>query len=347
MTTGLYTKRPRIGAVVRGDTGGLAAQTEDFFIHMRPYKVLLIDYDVYTGYKTDYSKYENCNNLLTTDREPSEAVIRDFLKGLDVVFTVETPYNHDLYRIAHELGVKTVCQYNYEWLQHHQEPTLPLPDIFLAPSTWHLGDMTKFGNNTIYMHVPIDLKRFDFQLHSYGKKFLHIAGHRTFGDRNGTAILLEALPYIQSDVKIVIRTQDELPRPYTDSKLEIIREDVSDRRQLYNGEDVLILPRKYGGLSLQLNEALALGMPVIMPDIEPQSDFLPKEWLVEAYLKETTQIKVPIDVYECSPEALAKKIDEMSGLITADSIKAVEIAKERSWTVMRPQYEALFEALCL
>jgi hypothetical protein len=37
----------------------------------------------------------------------------------------------------------------------------------------------------------------------------------------------------------------------------------------YKDGDVLVIPRKYGGLCLPMQEALAHGIPVIMPDIEP------------------------------------------------------------------------------
>lgn len=331
----------RCGLLARGDNGGLAAQTEDFYLHMKPYKTLLVDYDVYTGYKTDYSKYPGA---MTVDREPSDELLRQFLTGLDMVFTVETPYNHNLFAIAREMGIKSVLQYNYEWLQHHQED-LSLPDLFLAPSEWN-RDKMKWP--TKYLHVPVDRQKFPFKQRTQAKKFLHIAGHRTFGDRNGTAILLEALPYITENVEIIIRTQDDLPRAYTDHKLTIIKGDVKDRRDLFNDEDILILPRKYGGLSLQMNEALSLGMPVIMPAIEPQKSFLSSAWLIPAEIKETTMIKTPIEVYECTPQALAEKINIFARLSEEEVKLQSEVANQSvyTWEVMKPQYEEMFEKLC-
>ena len=252
----------------RADTGGLAAQTHDFYVHMKPHKTAVVVIDELTGYKSDTDKYVDADYLYCPQFEPTFDKLDSFLKDLDVVFCVETPYNHNLFSLARARGIKTVLQYNHEWLQHHQEPDLPKPDLFLAPSEWNRDKMPW---PTKYLHVPVDRQKFPFKQRTQAKKFLHIAGHRTFGDRNGTAILLDALPMITSDVEIVIRTQDDLPRPYTDHRLTIVREDVSDRRDLYNDEDVLILPRKYGGLSLQLNEALSLGMPAIMLGIPPQN----------------------------------------------------------------------------
>lgn len=336
----------RLGLIARADNGGLGAQTHDFYQHMSPYKTMVVDISHLTGYANDFTKYPGAT--IVRGFEPSSEEIERFLTGLDVVFTVETPYNHYLYYKARQMGVKTVCQFNYEWLQHHQDHNLPYPDLFLAPSSWNLEYMDKFNVPVEYLHVPVDRDKFPFKGKHEAKKFLHIAGHRTFGDRNGTAILLEALPYIRSDIEIVIRTQDDLPRAYTDSKLTIIKQDVKDRRDLYNDEDVLILPRKYGGLSLQLNEAMSLGMVPLMLGITPQVDFLAEESLLPAYIKEQTMIKTRVDVYECTPEDLAAKIDQLANMdITRLSKLSNKISCEKDWKVMKPKYAQLFEQLCL
>jgi hypothetical protein len=343
MTTSSSSK-PRIGLLARADTGGLAAQTHDFYLHMKPTKTAVIVIDELTGYKSDLDKYVEADYWYCPMFEPTFEQLDGFLRDIDIVFTVETPYNHNLFSLARARGIKTVLQYNHEWLQHHQEPDLPKPDLFLAPSEWNRDKMPW---PTKYLHVPVDREKFPFKQRSKAKKFLHIAGHRTFGDRNGTATLLDALPLIKSNVEIIIRTQDELPRPYTDHKLTIIRDDVGDRRDLYNDEDVLILPRKYGGLSLQLNEALSLGMVPIMLNIPPQNGFLLKESLVAPHFVEKTMIKTPIDVFTCAPEDLAKKIDDLAAQdISYFSKESGAIAHLMDWHIMKPQYEALFVELC-
>lgn len=338
-------QRPKIGLVARMDDGGLGMQTHDFYRHMKPDKTLVVDISHLTGYETYPERYPDAQFAMGF--EISTASIDAFLEGLDIVFTVECPYNHYLYQKAREMGVKTVCQYNWEWLAHHQEPHLPLPDLFLAPSQWNIKEMSRFGVPVKYLHVPIDRQLFPFKKRKLAKKFLHIAGHRTSGDRNGTEIVLEALPYIQSDVEIVIRTQDDLPRPYTDSKLTIIKEDVANQADLFNDEDVLLLPRRYGGLSLQLNEAMSCGMVPVMLDIDPQNKLLSKKLLIDGYVQESLMIKTPVTVYGCTPQALAAKIDELANTDISYYSKRSDIyAKERDWGVMASQYHKIFEELC-
>lgn len=340
-------KFPRLGLICRADTGGLGSQTHDFYRFMHPDKVMLMDIDLYTGYHSHYSKYEDCKDLTIIKNDaPNGDEINTWLNGLDVVFTIEAPYNHDLYAIARSKGIKTVCQYNYEWLAQHADSHLPKPDLFLAPSSWHMDSMSKFNVPVKYLHVPVDREKFPFKLHKKAKKFLHIAGHKTFGDRNGTAIVLEALPFIESDIEITIRSQDELPRPYTDHRLKIIYDDPEDNKDIYNGEDVLILPRRYGGLSLQLNEALSLGMVPIMTDCAPQNGFLKEDSLVQPTIFDSLDIKTRIDVISCKPDDLARQIDLLAGRdITKLSKYSDKLAHERDWKIMAPKYRQCLQSL--
>lgn len=336
------TPRPlKIGLVARADNGGLGMQTYDFYVHMKPDKVMVVDISHLNGYTNYLERYPGAQ--VATGFEISSADIDSFLDGLDVVFTVECPYNHYLYEKARELGVKTVCQYNFEWLAHHQQPFLPLPDLFLSPSEWRREDMHW---PTKYLHVPIDRAKFPFKKRTEAKRFLHIAGHRTFNDRNGTDILLDALPFIQNhDIEIIIRTQDDL-RPIGDHRMKVIKQDVVDHADLYDG-DVLILPRRYGGLSLQLNEAMSCGMVPIMPDASPQNEFLTPDLLIQPSSVDNVYIKTNIQVFNCSPEALAQKIDDLAGKdISGYSEESNRYAKVRDWKVMAPKYRKLFEELC-
>lgn len=333
------TSSIRIGLIARGDTGGLAAQTYDFYKHMKPDKTMLINLDKFTGQTTDESKYPDA---YVVRNYPTSVNWDEWLRDIDLVFTVECPYDHELYAIARKRGIKTVEQYNLEWQQLLQQPELPRPDLFLSPSSWRQDEMKKLGV-VKYLHVPIDTKRFEWRPNARAKKFLHIAGHKTMNDRNGTMIVLEAMKYIKSDVEVVIRTQDDLP-PISDHRLTVIKDDVKDNRDLYDA-DVLLLPRRYGGLSLQRNEALALGMPVIMLDIEPNQE-LPRDWLVPATLKERTMIKTMIDVYDAKPEDLAKKIDEFADRnIGLDSVWAFDFAYRRRWPLMKREYKKVFNKL--
>ena len=52
--------------------------------------------------------------------------------------------------------------------------------------------------------------------------------------------------------------------------------------EIWEDADVYVSPRKYAGQSLPLNEAMSLGMAVMMTDMEPQNQFLPSSFLSDA-----------------------------------------------------------------
>jgi len=74
--------------------------------------------------------------------------------------------------------------------------------------------------------------------------------------------------------------------------------------------DAMVLPRRYAGLCLPMNEALMSALPVFMTDISPNNYILPKEWLVETSLISLFRTKVRIELFEANKEKLANQIDE-------------------------------------
>jgi hypothetical protein len=103
--------------------------------------------------------------------------------------------------------------------------------------------------------------------------FLHVAGHRAIGDRNGTDIFCDAVRFLRAPAKIRIIGQDGvLPIPTTlppHVEVEFDPAGYVDRWDMYRGAHVLVMPRKYGGLSLPVMEATQAGLVTLMTDCEP------------------------------------------------------------------------------
>lgn len=311
----------RIGLIARGDNGGLGIQTWEFFKHIPCSKVLLMDLDELTGFRTYPQRYKGAAHLTLVKSYLNHDIMNDWLQDIDVVFTAETPYDPYLFQIARDRGIKSFLQYNYELLDNLQFPDWPKPDVFLAPSQWHIDDVP----DAVYLPVPVNRQLIPFKLRKKARTFIHIEGHRAIHDRNGTEIVEAAIPLLKSKAKIVIKRQN--------------REEVENYWELYDDGDVLLLPRKYGGLSLQMQEALSSGMPVIMTDTDPNSAILPSDWLVEAHHEGSFMAKTMIDIYECTPEDLAAKIDEMYGKdIGYDSHYANSLATGLDWEHLAPEY---------
>jgi glycosyltransferase involved in cell wall biosynthesis len=91
-------------------------------------------------------------------------------------------------------------------------------------------------------------------------------------------------------------------------------EEIDNYQDIYHGADALILPRRYGGNCLPLNEAISTGMPVLMPDISPNNQFLDRTWLMPAEIVGQFEPRTVIDIYGVKPEDLAAKIDEFAAM---------------------------------
>jgi glycosyltransferase involved in cell wall biosynthesis len=120
----------------------------------------------------------------------------------------------------------------------------------------------------------------------------------------------------------------------------------SDRAELYASFDVLILPRRYGGLCLPMSEALASGLPVIMSNTSPNDAILPADWLVPGAFNGGFTSRVAIQYFNVNIAVLAQKLDEWATMpdemLDQHKARALELSRQWDPRVLRPQYEAVF-----
>jgi glycosyltransferase involved in cell wall biosynthesis len=160
------------------------------------------------------------------------------------------------------------------------------------------------------------------------------------GGRNGTKELLEAMQYVKSPIKLLVRIQNGSLRS-DDPRVEIIHGSVP-YETLWTTGDVLIFPEKFGGSFLPMQEAFASGLAVMASDRFPTNSWLPKELLipVKGYKKE--RIGAEFDCAILNPKNIAKKIDEIYGTdISKYSKMGKKWAEENSWEKLAPKYKAL------
>jgi len=343
----------------RMDNSGLGLQTLEFYNHMKPDKTLVVDISMLEKredrrMKQYPDRYTNAEFIYGI---PNEMYIRRFLQDLDVVFVAESSYNMSFYQIARQMGVKTAVQYNYEFFDWFGDSIWEAPDMFIAPSTWHWDEVQALCDSKhikhVYLHCPVNRDRIPRRHIDGAHTFVHIAGRPAANDRNGTYTFLEAIELANGDLRGLVYTQDkdlawEIKSEYPSVDVKV---NLPAYEDLYKKGQVLVLPRKYGGNCLPMNEALAAGMPVIMSKISPQIDFLPERWLVEAYKADIAFApRFPLEVYECEPTALMfrmrwfKSLDRNSMLEQSDT--ASDLAETISWKNMKSKYEEVLEALC-
>ena len=306
----------RLGIIARCDNTGLGNQTRELVKMLNPHKILLIDSYSFNNNKQYPHWYDGYDVIKTIKGMPRMKEVLAFLDEVDVVISCETFYHLDFVDIARKRNIKTILQYNYELFGNMVNPEWSLPDILLSPSIWNMDIVEKkFGSKCKVYHLPppTDTSLFNVarenNISKTHKRILHIAGKKAAKDRNGTNTVVEMLKHSSADYELVIATQTPLDFITKDSRLKINKDNVRNREDLYNGYDAMVLPRRYAGLCLPMNEALISGLPVFMTDISPNNQILPSDWLIHSNKIGEFKTKSMVDIYEADTIKLGNTID--------------------------------------
>lgn len=345
-------KETKLGLIVRSDLGGgLQSQTYNLARMLKPFRLLNINSEPFNGAEQHPEMYDDFTGF-STKGFPRPKDTERFLRGLTHVLTAETFYSNVFLKQAESLGVKTFNQFNPEFCDNL---TLDIhaPYRWLAPSYWYLSDMQAKYESTIYLPPPIFVNDFkeareeNILRTSDKRKFVHIVGKQASHDRNGTEDLLNALEYCNKDFDLEVRSQYPLPYVINDNRVSFKIGNQTDQSDLYRGYDAMIMPRRYGGLCLPMNEALCSGLPIIMTDISPNNEVLPEDWLVQAKVVKQFTARIPVDVYGSDIKNLASMIDSFASMsleqLDINRLKAFEIGfGEYGSDNIKPKYiEAL------
>lgn len=297
--------------VVRGCATGLGYQTRNLTRLLDPYRVLYIDSTSFNGFKQHPEWYEGYYGYYINGI-PKDKDLPDVLKDITHILTCETPYNYNLLHYARQRGIKTYIQANWEFLDY-AKLDLPLPTKFLMPSHWFVKEMKQKYYNVDYLPPPIFKQDFErtreHNQKKAGNNILHVMGKKAHEDRNGTNLLIEALKYTDSDFHLTITCQGNYGLQVNDSRVTIISKNIESQEDIYYDKDLMILPRRYGGLCMPMIEALTCNLPVYMPNCSPNNVALPEEWLIEANHAGTFEAKQTIDLYNSDPRHIAEMID--------------------------------------
>lgn len=311
----------RLGIIARSDNTGLGYQTKQLVDMLQPDKVMLIDFSPHNN-NIQHPEWYDGYNVLNVLGIPESRDIDRFLKDLDVILSCETFYNNDEFIIkAKQNNIKTILQYNYELFGNLAKKRMALPDVLVSPSLWNIDIIQgMFGRKAKVIHLapPTEVNLFSgakqINQSKTHNRILHIGGKRAAMDRNGTNTILDMLRYSKQDYELVIRTQTDLEIEINDSRVILDYNDSNDRESMYVGFDAMVLPRRYAGLCLPMNESLLSALPVFMTNISPNNKVLPENWLTNAKIVDQFRAKTMIDVYEADPELLANLIDNYVGL---------------------------------
>jgi hypothetical protein len=306
----------KLGIVVRADDTGLGNQTHELVKMLNPEKILIIDSSTFHNKNVQHYDWYEGRNITVSRGFPDSRVLLKFFDGLSVVLSCETFYNKQFVALARKKRIKTILQYNFEFLDYMSNETLMLPDVLLAPSLWRFEEVEeKFSGRCMvkYLPPPTDLQIFKRNKEvneTRTNKLLHIGGKAAIYDRNGTNSVIDMLEHSSSDYELVIKSQTDLKIESKNKRINVLVGNEINREDMYSGYDAMILPRRYAGLCLPMNEALMSGLPVFMTDISPNNIILPGKWLSDASFVKDFMARIGIKLYEADPKSLAKVVDK-------------------------------------
>lgn len=192
---------------------------------------------------------------------------------------------------AHNLGVKTVA-----YIDYYTEKTIPLFVIYdaLICNTKRHYETFSWHRQCIYIPWGTNINIFKPKFPAINRhriRFFHSCGMSP--GRKGTFDLINAFSKLTGDALLIIHTQvsllDSLNKSQDKNQLSqivnillkekrlIIIEKTVSAPGLYYLGDVYVYPSHLDGIGLTQAEALACGLPIIVPDNPPMNEFIGKE----------------------------------------------------------------------
>jgi glycosyltransferase involved in cell wall biosynthesis len=238
-------------------------------------------------------------------KDASFDLVRSRLSGLKGIIFFERPAWHpEILRLAHEMGVFTVCIPMWEWFPG-KAPEWQYCSLFACPSRFTEQIVCSYGfTNTAQITWPVDLGKLpERKVSGPARHFIHNAGLVDHDDRKGTRDTIKAFSRLsRRDVKLTVRLQKEVPLPPMDDRVEVIIGNFSHPSQLYATGDICVQPSKMEGIGFMVLEPACVGLPVITTDYPPMNEFIqqpelrcrtrwrrrkafPTQWIHHAHLK--------------------------------------------------------------
>ena len=116
----------RLGIIARSDNTGLGNQTRELVKMLNPDKILLIDSQHFNGNEQHPEWYKDYNVTTTSSGFPGQREVIEFLRDIDLVLSCETFYRQDFLHYAKRREIKTILQYNFEFLLNMSIPEAEL-----------------------------------------------------------------------------------------------------------------------------------------------------------------------------------------------------------------------------
>lgn len=323
----------KLGIIARAEDRGLGIQTLEACRALNPTRVLLIEprparWPLHTE---RYAQWDT--TVLPWGGELDEDRLCRWASGLDVIYTAETLYD---WRLPQLCRAGIVCHANPEMLASRDADVIGV--TWWSATPWRLDHLPE-GARVVPMPVAAD--RFTPTTNTGPVRFLHVGGHAAMKDRNGTRVVADAAKRVNVPCEITITTQDpaaaNVANPNPGVTTSYKRVDVPNYWDLYTGHDVLLMPRRYGGLCLPVQEAMAAGLAVVMTDISP-NEVWPGPKIRTTGSFHVSMAGGTVDVAEPDTSHLVSIINDLADRerLAPHQAEALAWADTHSWEALAP-----------
>lgn len=316
----------------RSDHRGLATLTHLMWGHLQPAKTVVVDMGRHSPTVFHDGQYGPDATTVTYDDLLAGVFNLDqWLDGLDTVLTFEIPYDVRLYDACRRRGIKTVQLTMPELDANHRDDRLPAPDVFALPTSW-MQDRYAGCPVLPVPSAPFKAKRGGLVVHP---------GSLAMKDRNGTRTVLNAS--LRTHHPIVVRAQTSPDWSHGRATVEVA--DLDHSHQLFDNAALVVIPRRYGGLSLVMQEAMAGGLPLLIPESDPYAAAVPREARLRSTRSRDLVAKGgSVPTWDVNPRTLAERIDH----VMSDADLRAELATasqtwadSHTWEQVSPAWQAV------
>lgn len=330
----------RTGMICRFDNSGLATMCREYARHLKPDKILLVENGIFKTFPDRFKEFETrrvgvADSISLSDMEW-------LCSDIDILISFETFYTWEIIGVARAKGVKSILVTMFEMTPQHMPA---MPDVLLCPSKLDYDVFKSYPTRVEYLPVPVATDRLVWKKRSVAKHFIHTASHGGMNGRKGTALLIEAMRHVMSDIRLTIYSWS--PFPISDSRITVKIQNFKNYWQCWREGDVLVYPQGANGICLPIIEAMTSGMAVITTDIYPFNEFMPKPLLFAPRSSFRTRMAnslLEVEDYVLDPRSIAEKIDYIANQDIEDySLYGKNWGTINSWRVLLPQYRRLFD----
>lgn len=248
--------------------------SRDAMTHLQPSHVVVVDVG---GPHAKHLDWFPGAPVVKPTTPAFEQEVRHMLGQVDSLLLLETPYDARLYDWAREAGVFTVVVA----MPEYHIPERWRADLVVNPTSY-LHDRLPEGS--IVLPWPVDTSAITYRPRTQIDTWLHVVGQPCAHDRNGTNLVLRAFEQMPEQ-QLIIRSQVPLRnlRRSRHHNIQFVSKETATVDELYQDADAFILPRRYAGQSLVINEAQAAGLPLVCLDRVPEAAWTAPKALIPSH----------------------------------------------------------------